>query len=153
MESAEMISPPCCPARRRAISDFPTAVGPAMRMGRWEIGDGRSGFAIFNPPGPLSSFCLSAAGEHCREREAGDENGDACQLSRRETVMDLVQWIIAPKIFNDGTENGVANEIGGEHLAVKFFVPEQPRQKKIENKVQKRVVNFRRMHGQPAGRM
>ena len=43
--------------------------------------------------------------------------------------------IIAAKKFNHGTENGVADEVGGEHLAVEFFVPEQPRQKKIEGEV------------------
>src|ERR1035437_2707812 len=33
MESAEMISAPRCSASRRAISDLPTAVGPARKMG------------------------------------------------------------------------------------------------------------------------
>src|ERR1017187_2546532 len=92
----------------------------------------------------LSSFCLSAAGKNCREEEPGDKNGDACQLSRREAVVDVVRRIITAKKFDDGTEDGVADEIGCEHLAVKFFMLEQPREAEVKGEIQQGIVNFRR---------
>src|ERR1035437_10183268 len=67
--------------------------------------------------------------------------------------MNVVRRIIAAKKFNDGTKDGVADEIGGEHLAVKFFMPEQPGEAEVKGEIQQGIVNFRRMYGCAAGRM
>src|ERR1019366_8491114 len=144
-----MISPPIFSASASAIADFPTAVGPARKTGRgWRMEDGgwrADVFAIFNPLFSILIF-TSAAREEKHQREAGGEHRQTHDLRRSEAVVDVVRRVVAAKMFGDGTEDRVADEIGVEDLPVEFFAAEPPRQREIEDQVQQRVVNFRWMH-------
>ena len=60
MESTEMISPLSRSASSKAISDFPTAVGPASKMGRTSAPE-VSGFGVTKKqPGTFWLFFLAA---------------------------------------------------------------------------------------------
>ncbi len=121
-----MISPPSCSARRSAISDFPTAVGPAMKMGRFHFaGARRDRTAASARPVMKIGTPIHCAGV------------------RPKMIMEI--GIIAAKVFDERARDGVAKQIGRKNLAVEFLAPEQPREKKIKPEVQQRVVNFRRM--------
>src|SRR5579859_2117894 len=156
IESTEMISPPICPASCNAISDLPTAVGPARKMLRgWRMEDGgwiSSAVAIFNPPFSifvfkwLSPFWLNALRQDGAEHEADDADGDADQHARGQAIMDMVGWIIAAEIFHERAGDGVADEVGGKDLPVEFFAAEQPGEQEIKQEIVHRVINFRRMH-------
>src|ERR1700723_3522090 len=61
--------------------------------------------------------------------------------------MNVVGWIIPAKIFHDGAEHGIKDQISRKNLAVKSFPAKQPREKKGKNQVQQRIVNFRWMQG------
>ena len=59
--------------------------------------------------------------------------------------MDVVGWIIASEQFRSRAADGVADEIQRQNLPVEFLATEQPRQRKIQNQIQQRVVNLCRM--------
>src|SRR5665213_1646402 len=101
-----------------------------------------------SPLHPRSSFGFTSPRKNGRERQAGDKNRDADELCRGESGVDMIGRIIAAKIFNDGTEDGVDDQVGRKNLAVEFFAAEQPRQENVENQVQRSVVNFRGMNRQ-----
>ena len=99
------------------------------------------------------SSCRSVwFGGGCRRDKNGastipaDKNWHADKLRGGQAGVDVVGRIVAPKVFDDGTEDRIDNQIGCKNLAVEFFAAEQPREENVENQVQQRVVNFRRMH-------
>src|SRR5665213_1876162 len=154
MESAEMISPPIFSASASAISDFPTAVGPARKIGETEFTEFTKSKSFIQPllrnsvnSAKRSVVILlnSSSRQNCREREAGDENRHANPLRRREAEVVMQLGIIAAKVFDKCADDRIAEQVSRKNLAVKFFAPEQPCQKKIKNQIQKPVVNFSRM--------
>jgi hypothetical protein len=46
--------------------------------------------------------------------------------------MNVIWRIVASETFHDGPANGIADEIQGKDLAVKFFASEQPGQPDIQ---------------------
>ena len=46
-------------------------------------------------------------------------------------MVDVVGRIVVAKMFRDGTENRVNNQVGRKNLAVEFFAAEQPREKNV----------------------
>src|SRR5471030_1873420 len=116
MESAEMISPPIRSASKSAISDFPTAVGPAMKTGVETGLTGftglknyrQHGFAVFHPVNPINPVKKSvlfwrraAARQNRRKRKTCDEYRHADPLRGREAEVVMEIGVIAAKIFNE----------------------------------------------------
>src|SRR5438874_1089100 len=107
-----MISPRIFSANNRAISDFPTAVGPAIAM-RFTLG---------------SDF---RARQDKEEGGSRQQNADADQMGGRGPAAQIMLGIVAAKHLDKRACARIANEVGGEDLAIEFLAPIQPCQKQI----------------------
>src|SRR4051794_40550287 len=115
MESTEIISPPSVSAKKRATSDFPAAVGPAMRMAFPGIGTG-----WFSPPMPLLLWLHGSerAWQQKKKDQPGSKNSNADQLCRRQHAEEsLILGIVTPEQFDKGSQDGIANQVGGKNLS------------------------------------
>ena len=118
IESTETISPPSCSARSNAMLDFPTAVGPASRIGPgWRLG----AIAIWLALSAVLVFHGTEAREDRPRDSACGEYPDADQLGGRQSAVKMDGGVIAAKCFDDRTRHRVAHQVGGEDLAVEFF--------------------------------
>src|SRR5687768_6951754 len=104
MESTEIISPPSCCATWIATAVLPTAVGPAMTIGRgWLMPDLSGCFRNGSP-----------AREHQEKNKAGGENAYANQVRRRDVAAEIIAAVVAAEDFDDGSQNSVAHQVNGE---------------------------------------
>src|SRR5258706_4057833 len=99
----------------------------------------------------LFAFHFTAPRQNGRKCKSRDENGHANKLRGRQAEMMMGVVVVAAKVFDERTRDGVADEVGRKNLAVEFLAPEQPCEEKIQAEVQQRVVNFRRMHRRGRG--
>src|SRR6266446_3987426 len=136
MESTEMISPPSFSASSRAISDLPTAVGPARKTGRrWKMEDGRcfpAAVAIFDLLSPIPCP-QSRTRQDPQQKHPRRENREADHVSGGEPPAEkaLVLGVITAEDFHERPEHSIADQIGGEDLAIKFLAAVQPGQRTI----------------------
>src|SRR5581483_9973858 len=147
MESTEMISPFSRSARCRAISDLPTAVGPAIRRGagwlaaehgwglwdRWDIW--RS--TVFPPLSATLGFHYNVTGQQEKEQQPADNDADADHLGGGGHAAKImrIRRVIAAEIFHERTQQCITNEVRGKHLAVEFFAAIEPGEKAIEDEI------------------
>src|SRR4051812_24557004 len=107
MESTEMISPPILSASTSAISDFPTAVGPPMKIKS-------AGIIRQHRPELLRRQLLSrnVSGKFHEQDHSRSKNRHAHQLRRsKESAVNMCLRIIAPEQFDDGPSHRIANQV------------------------------------------
>src|SRR5690348_18398926 len=131
IESTEIISPESFSASSVATSDFPVAVGPAIRMCS-KLGVAVCGLAILR----LQIFgCRNGwARQNQEQQQAGYQNHNADQMCRSEpsSHKPLILRIIAAKHFHKRSQHRVADQVSRKNLPVKFFTPIQPGQGQIQ---------------------
>src|ERR1035441_9726570 len=131
MESTEMISPLSRSASSTAMSDLPTAVGPANRSGRgWRIeeGGGSSGSAAIAILYPSSAILSSfRAWQEPKQNHARCKDGDADQLGRRNPAAKVILRVITAEHFHKRAQDGITHQIDAEDLSVELFAPKQDR--------------------------
>src|SRR4030095_1670993 len=107
----------------------------------------------------LSCYLSGAQWRRIRSREfeqeqhAGQQDQQTHQVRRRENASQVSYRVITAKSLNKGTQHGVADQVGGEDLAVEAFVAVKPGQRDIEGQVEERVIDLGRMNGEPVGFM
>src|SRR5438093_13405490 len=107
-----MISAPRRSAVSMAISDLPTAVGPARRMAAGPLA--LSEFLTFHFP-----LCalrgLDAAGPRQLpiQEQPGNEDAGADQLRGRRPAAEIMNGIIAPKCFHKRAQQCIAHDVTG----------------------------------------